>query len=108
MFTKRELDKKKEPFFSTIFTVSSHEPYKIPKEYEGKFPSENNQMHQCIGYTDFSFKKFFEASKEEDWFDNTIFVITGDHGNITTYEVYNETVNRTAIPYFSFINLITA
>ena len=55
-------------------------------------------MHQCIGYTDFSFKKFFEASKEEDWFDNTIFVITGDHGNITTYEVYNETFNRTAIP----------
>ena len=97
-FTKRVLDIKKEPFFSTIFTVSSHEPYKIPKEYEGKFPSENNQMHQCIGYTDFSFKKFFEASKEEDWFDNTIFVITGDHGNITTYEVYNETVNRTAIP----------
>ena len=48
-YTKGVLDKKKEPFFSTIFTVSSHEPYKIPKEYEGKFPSENNQMHQWIG-----------------------------------------------------------
>lgn len=97
-YTKEVLDEKKEPFFSTIFTVSSHEPYKIPKEYEGKFPKGNVPMHQCIGYTDYSFKKFFEAAKKEPWFNNTIFVITGDHGNQTYYQVYNEIMNRTANP----------
>ena len=30
-YTKSILDKKKTPFLSTIFTISSHEPYIIPK-----------------------------------------------------------------------------
>ena len=97
-YTKEVMDKKEEPFFSTIFTVSSHEPYKIPKEYEGKFPKGNVQMHQCIGYTDYSFKTFFEAAKNEDWFNNTIFVITADHGNQTDYIEYEQIINRTATP----------
>ena len=97
-FTKEVLNEKEEPFFSTIFTVSSHEPYKIPKEYEGKFPKGNVQMHQCIGYTDYSFKTFFEASKNEDWFNNTIFIITADHGNQTDHIEYEQIVNRTATP----------
>jgi len=67
-FTKEVLNEKKEPFFSTIFTLSSHEPYKIPKEYKGKFPTGNVQMNQSISYTDYSLKTFFEASKNEEWF----------------------------------------
>jgi len=97
-FTKEVLNEKEQPFFSTIFTVSSHDPYKIPKEYEGKFPKGNVQMHQCIGYTDYSFKTFFEASKNEDWFNNTIFIITADHGNQTDYNEYKQIINRTATP----------
>jgi phosphoglycerol transferase MdoB-like AlkP superfamily enzyme len=97
-FTKEVLNEKKEPFFSTIFTVSSHEPYKIPKEYEGKFPKGNVQMNQSIAYTDYSFKTFFEASKDEDWFNNTIFIITADHGSQPGFAEYRKTVNRTAIP----------
>ena len=31
-FTKETIDTKKTPFFSTIFTVTSHEPYIIPDE----------------------------------------------------------------------------
>ena len=97
-FTKEVLNEKEQPFFSTIFTVSSHDPYKIPKEYEGKFPKGNVQMHQSIGYTDYSFKTFFEASKNEDWFNNTIFIITADHGNQTDYNEYKQIINRTATP----------
>lgn len=97
-FTKGILDEKEEPFFSTIFTVTSHDPYKIPKEYEGKFPLGNIQMHQCIAYTDYSFKTFFEASKKEDWFNNTIFIITSDHGNQTDYDYYRQMANRHTSP----------
>lgn len=97
-FMKKELDGKKTPFFSTIFTVSSHEPYVIPEKYAGKFPKTDNPMHQCVGYTDFAFKRFFEEAKKQPWFENTIFIITADHGNLTTYEEYNKVINRQAVP----------
>jgi len=97
-FMKQTLDKKQKPFFSTIFTVSSHEPYIVPEKYEGKFPKGHVPMHQCVGYTDFSFKKFFEAAKKQPWFNNTIFIITADHGNQSHFEQYQNVINRTAAP----------
>lgn len=97
-FMKRTLDKKKEPFFSTVFTVSSHEPFNIPEQYEGQFPKGHIDMHEPVGYTDYAFKRFFEAAKREPWFDNTIFVITADHPNQVYYDVYNKVINRRAVP----------
>nr|WP_294938794.1 LTA synthase family protein [uncultured Flavobacterium sp.] len=97
-FMKQTLDKKQKPFFSTIFTVSSHEPYIVPEKYKGKFPKGNVPMHQCVGYTDYSFKKFFEEAKKQPWFNNTIFIITADHGNQSHYEEYQNVINRTAAP----------
>ena len=97
-YMKSTLDHKQQPFFSTVFTVTSHEPFVIPKKYDGKFPKGNVQMHEPVGYTDYAFKRFFEAAKKEPWFDNTIFVITSDHPNQVYYDVYNKTINRRAIP----------
>jgi phosphoglycerol transferase MdoB-like AlkP superfamily enzyme len=97
-FMKQELDKKKTPFFATIFTVSSHEPFIPPAQYKDTFPKGNVPMHQVVGYTDFAFKKFFEAAKKEPWFDNTIFIITSDHCNQVFYPFYNQVINRQAIP----------
>ena len=93
-----ELDKKKRPFLSTVFTVSSHEPYIIPKKYMGKFEVGNIQMHQCVRYTDFALRRFFEKSKNSSWFKNTIFIFTADHGNQTFYPFYEKTINRFANP----------
>ncbi|WP_444647600.1 LTA synthase family protein [Flavobacterium columnare] len=97
-FMKKTLDQKKTPFFSTIFTVSSHEPYIVPKKYEGKFPKGTSPMHQCVGYTDYAFKRFFEEAKKQPWFKNTIFIITADHTNLTAYPEYDKIVNRQAVP----------
>lgn len=97
-FMKATLDKKQQPFFSTVFTVSSHEPFNIPKKFDGKFPKGHVQMHEPVGYTDYAFKKFFEAAKKEVWFDNTIFVITADHPNQVYYDEYNKVLNRRAVP----------
>lgn len=108
-FMKQTLDKKKGPFFSTIFTVSSHEPYIVPKKYENKFPKGDLPIHQCVGYTDLAFEKFFEAAKKEPWFENTIFIITADHCNQTFYPEYKKVVNRSAIPlliYYPKKNLV--
>lgn len=97
-FMSSELDKKKRPFLSTVFTVSSHEPYIIPKKYMSKFEVGNIQMHQCVRYTDFALRRFFEKSKNSSWFKNTIFIFTADHGNQTFYPFYEKTINRFANP----------
>ena len=97
-FMKQELDKKKTPFFSTIFTVSSHEPFIPPAKYKDTFPKGTIPMHQVVGYTDFAFKKFFESASKQPWFNNTIFIITADHCNQTYYPFYNQIVNRSAVP----------
>jgi phosphoglycerol transferase MdoB-like AlkP superfamily enzyme len=103
-FMKKTIDTKKAPFFTTLFTVSSHEPYIVPNKYKNKFPKGNIPMHQCISYTDFSFKKFFEAAKKEPWYKNTIFIITADHCNQVDYTNYysEQIMNRLAIPILIF------
>ena len=103
-FMKKTIDAKKAPFFTTLFTVSSHEPYIVPNKYKNKFPKGNVPMHQCISYTDFSFKKFFDAAKKQPWYDNTIFIITADHCNQVYYtDYYSEQImNRLAIPILIF------
>ncbi|MEM5564480.1 LTA synthase family protein [Psychroserpens sp. AS72] len=98
-YMKTNLDDMETPFFSTVFTVSSHDPYVIPEKYEGQFPVGNVPMHQCVGYTDYAFKQFFEAAKKEPWFDNTIFIITADHGNQVYYmDTYYKLINRFTVP----------
>lgn len=99
-FMNKTISQNKTPFFSTIFTVTSHEPYVVPAEFKNKLPKGTNPMHQPVGYTDYAFKKFFEAAKKEPWFENTIFIITADHCNLVNYheEYYNKIMNRLAVP----------
>ncbi|MFT5436317.1 MAG: phosphoglycerol transferase MdoB-like AlkP superfamily enzyme [Ulvibacter sp.] len=98
-YMKETLDQKEEPFFSTLFTITSHEPYVIPDKYEGKFPKGSIPMHECVGYTDYAFKEFFKEAQKAPWFENTIFIITADHCNEVYYgDEYSKNLNRNAVP----------
>lgn len=97
-YVKNETDKLKEPFFSTFFSLSSHEPFYVPEEYKGVFPMGDVQMHQVIGYSDNALKLFFDSAKNEPWFENTLFIITADHTNQFWYPFYSSPINRFAIP----------
>ncbi len=87
-FFNSKLSKKKTPFMATLFSVSSHEPYVVPKKYEGKFDKGTVNIHQTIAYTDMALQKFFTVAKKQPWFSNTIFVLVADHGNTIAYEEY--------------------
>ena len=97
-YVNNTTSKLKEPFFSTFFSLSSHEPFYVPEKYEGVFPMGDVQMHQVIGYSDNALRKFFESAKKEPWFENTIFIITADHTNQFWYPYYSAPVNRFSIP----------
>ena len=102
-FTKETLDNKKQPFLATVFTITSHEPYVIPKKYDNRFNQGIIPMHKCVLYTDFSIRKFFDESKNSDWFKNTIFLFTADHSNKSYYPYYQKTINRFANPIMIYI-----
>lgn len=87
-FFAQKLNGFKQPFCAAIFSVSSHHPFKVPERYEGKFDKGTLQIHQCIGYTDYSLKKFFKTASKMPWYDSTLFIITNDHANQTYYPEY--------------------
>ncbi len=78
-FYAQQLNSFKEPFLSVFFSVSSHHPFIIPREFEGKFKGGQQPILKCIEYTDYSLKQFFNRIKDEPWYQNTLFVITADH-----------------------------
>ncbi len=78
-----------EPFLASVFTLSSHYPYRLPEEYKNVFPKGHIPIHEGVGYSDNALRKFFETASQQDWYDNTLFVITGDHavdGHLTEYK----------------------
>jgi phosphoglycerol transferase MdoB-like AlkP superfamily enzyme len=95
------LNTKKEPFFSTFFSLSSHPPYVLPKDYK----QEHNKINilETIKYSDYAMRNFFKQIKHKDWFRNTIFIITADHTSGVRYnKKYKNTIGRYAIPLILF------
>lgn len=88
----------KQPFFSTIFSVSSHHPFKVPPQYAGKFKKGPLPVMECIGYTDMALRKFFENASHTDWFKNTLFVISADHSTVAYHPAYQNAWGDIAIP----------
>ena len=78
-FFSLKLSSFQEPFFSSLFTISSHNPYTIPKKYIGKFPKGTTRIQESIAYTDYALRRFFETAKKQKWYKNTLFVISSDH-----------------------------
>jgi len=101
-FFANEMNQMKEPFFTTIFSVSSHHPFKVPEQYKNQFPEEHIPLQKCIRYTDMALKKFFEKASKMPWFKNTLFVITSDHCSESDFKEYKTAVNYYAAPLIFF------
>ncbi len=101
-FTAEKLNDMQEPFLGSIFTLSSHHPFKIPKKYKGQFKKGVLEIHEPVQYTDFALKKFFATASQMPWYQHTIFVITADHCNQSYLPEYQSSVGRFAIPIIIF------
>ena len=78
-FTGEELSKMQEPFFATLFTLSSHHPFVVPEQYADKLPAGTTKIHKPVAYEDLAFRNFYRRFKDEEWFRRTIFVFVADH-----------------------------
>ena len=84
----QRMSQMQEPFITAVFTASSHHPFRVPERYEGVFPQGDKPIHPCVGYTDYALRKFFGYAQEQDWYENTLFVITADHTNQVSLPEY--------------------
>jgi len=89
------LSRKEEPFLATFLTVSNHPPYIVPKEFEDIGDTDKKRM---IAFADNSMKQFMDAAKEEEWFNNTIFLFLGDHGRVLGAQHYDLALTHNHVP----------
>ncbi|MGZ4091281.1 MAG: LTA synthase family protein, partial [Bacteroidia bacterium] len=101
-YSINKMDKFKEPFHTSIFTLSSHHPYYVPKKYEGKFPKGTLENSAAIGYSDFALKQFFASAKKSKWYNNTLFVLCADHTSLSDHPFYKNIVGQQCIPVLFF------
>lgn len=99
-----DLDQKQSPFFATVFTLSSHNPYEVPKAYQEKFKKENctDKFYCSVSFTDSAVKEFFERVKDAPWYKDTLFVFTADHTGLFESDLYHAELGKYRIPIFLF------
>ena len=90
------------PFLATLFTLSSHHPYYVPEAHRKKLPMGSHPIAQSIAYADWSLRLFFQEAMKTDWFQNTIFVLTGDHTPAGALPQYNNRLGMFRLPILIF------
>jgi arylsulfatase A-like enzyme len=78
-FFAQELNKEPQPFFSTVFTLSSHHPYQLAPADAERFKGGVLTIHPTLKYADNALRRFFATAEKMPWFKNTLFVLTADH-----------------------------
>ena len=91
-----------QPFFSTVFTISSHPPYAIPARYQTRFNKGPSEMHNSIAYADYALGTFFEKVKSTSWYNNTLFIIAADHTPASGTDIYYKDMGNMHIPLVFF------
>ncbi len=120
--TLAELDSKVAPRLDVIMTVTNHEPFSFPGKNvylskvdsiinTNKFTAEKNEevksysdIFASLLYSDNSIKNFIETYKSRPDFDNTIFIITGDHRLIPINQ--KDKLCRFHVPFYIYSPLL--
>ena len=101
-WTAKQLTKLKEPFFGTLFTLSSHHPYYIPPNWRKIVKQGKQPMCASVNYGDISLRKFFEEAKKQPWYNNTLFILVADHTPSTIDKLYGQRRFMYQIPIVFF------
>jgi phosphoglycerol transferase MdoB-like AlkP superfamily enzyme len=75
-----ECNKSKMPFFKTLMSQSSHEPFTVPMETVIEGGDEESRFLNSAYYTDKCIGDFIEKAKQTDWWEKTLIIFVADHG----------------------------
>jgi phosphoglycerol transferase MdoB-like AlkP superfamily enzyme len=96
-FAKR-LNAFPQPFFTSVFTLSSHHPYNVPDKYRNRFKEGALPILKSIRYADYAMGEFFKTARQMPWYNNTLFLFTADHAAQAVERIYNSTTGMYSIP----------
>jgi hypothetical protein len=68
------------PFLLSLLTVSSHKWSKAPSDIPGFAPTSADDDEAIYEYADRALAEFLAEARTRSWFNSTLFVILGDHG----------------------------
>jgi phosphoglycerol transferase MdoB-like AlkP superfamily enzyme len=93
-----ECDTAHTPFFTVMLSLSSHEPFIVPMEPVFKGNDERTQFLNAAAYADKSLGDFIREAKKKEWWENTLVIITADHGHRLPGLLELKDKNRFKIP----------
>ena len=85
------MNKSKQPFFSTILSLTNHEPFELPTAYKFGKSSPIQRFKSTAYYTDSCINAYLTNAKRQPWYKRTLFIFVADHGHIypkNKYDVY--------------------
>lgn len=101
------LNKSPQPFFSTLLTLSNHEPFDLPGPPKYGSDSQANLFRSTAFYTDSALYNYINRAKQTDWYKNTLFVIIADHGHRLPLDKWDSFhPNRYRIPFLLYGDVI--
>lgn len=74
-------DMANEPFFHTIFTLSSHEPFEVPGVKNKPGESMDSLFCHSHRYTDQCLGQWLAKAQSKAWWPNTLLIVVADHGH---------------------------
>ncbi len=92
----------KQPFLASVFSISSHHPFKVPDKYKDRFPKGPAPILQVVGYTDNALREFFKQAASQAWYNNTLFIITADHTNESVHKEFQNNFGSYCVPIIFF------
>jgi len=72
-----------EPFLATYLTVTAHHNYVVPDTYGGRRFAEDDELNRylnAVRYQDFFLHNLFDQYKKLGLYEETTFIVFGDHG----------------------------
>ena len=96
-----EIKQMREPFFTTVLTLSSHEPFDVPMAPVFKGNDRQTLYKNSVIYLDRSLGDFMSAISKEPYYNNTIFIFIADHG-FRVGDAINWYPRRHGIPLFIY------
>lgn len=85
------LENEKQPFFSGLLTLSTHEPWEVPIATPFQSNTDHDKFCRSAYYTDQCLRDYFTAARKSKWYNNTLIVLVADHGH---YLPLNRNLNK--------------
>lgn len=101
-----DIDAMKQPFFTALFTLSTHSPWDQPFEKPLKWGDNEREYLNAAFYTDHCLGQFFDKASKMPWFDNTLFILVADHSHNSYRNWHPHSREYRKIPMLFYGNVI--